>query len=132
MILKHNDAVDNGDLFSPDTIVATWGLYEHDVLWLLALGFTEEEIVRSPEAEGGFGFGYADMPGEDGITPIGRERAQEIFLNLYRRLEVQNSLAAVRVATKEGFLPKEWGSLQVAWGKEKPSEVLKKLRQRFE
>lgn len=54
MILKNNDAVDNGDLFSPDTIIATWGLYEHDVLWPLALGFTEEEIIRS-EAEGGFG-----------------------------------------------------------------------------
>ena len=129
MILKNNDAVDNGDFFSPDTVIATWGLYEHDVLWPLALGFTKEEIIRS-EAEGGFG--YADLPGEDGITPLGQARAQEIFTNLYRRLGVRNSLAAVRVATREGFLPKEWGSLQVAWGKEKPSEALKRLRQRFE
>ena len=55
MILKNNDAIDNGYLFSPDTITSTWGPYEHDVLWPLALGFTEEEIIR-PEAEGGFGY----------------------------------------------------------------------------
>ena len=129
MLKKNNDAVDNEFLFSPDTVVLSWGLYEHDVLWPLAFGFTEEEIIR-PESEGGFG--YADMPGEDGTTPIGKKRAQEIFVNLYRRLGVQNSLAAIRVATKAGFLPKGWGSLQGAWGKEKPSEILKRLRQRFE
>ena len=60
MLKKNNDTVDNEFLFSPDTVVLSWGLYEHDVLWPLALGFTEEEIIR-PESEGGFG--YADMPG---------------------------------------------------------------------
>ncbi|WP_299299812.1 hypothetical protein [uncultured Fretibacterium sp.] len=125
MILKNNDAIDNGYLFSPDTITSTWGPYEHDVLWPLALGFTEEEIIR-PEAEGGFG--YADLPGEDG-SPLGRERAQEIFANLYWRLEVENRLAAVHIAAREGFLPKSWKSLQEAWGKEKVSEILKMIRE---
>ena len=50
MLKKNNDTVDNEFLFSPDTVVLSWGLYEHDVLWPLALGFTEEEIIR-PESD---------------------------------------------------------------------------------